>query len=444
MNFNAYKKKGYSQIYLVDSLDKRLRWYTGVKVKGWKKKATGEGANFLNEKLDNIKSIYSEIKRQLDKNNLLTAHYCKHLLDIEKIHKSENYINEISEQIKSIPLQGQFLETFKLFIKASEDGTRKTKQGKKMARNTINTYGVTYKLLEKFETETGYKLEWKNINYTFYEKLTRYCWDKCEYYDGTVGLNIAIIMAVLNWAVKEKIIHDKIYTEEWIVWKEDEVDALVIYPDEIPLLYNMPLKEEWLIEVKDLFIFGCLTLLRSGNLLNLYKSDLKIVGDTWHINPVQIKVGGRLSIKLPPIGIEIIKKYRNKDTLLPTYKYNEYAYGLSKLAEKFREYINSIELPKGVIVNEWNKPFVKVRYRQGKPIKQEINICDVFNTHCERSTGAVTLLINGVPEFMVKKIGGWSKDSKSFGKYVRIAQQFVDARSDSAWDEVFKPVMKVG
>jgi hypothetical protein len=448
MNYNIANKFGSDlyQVFLCETLDQRLRWYTGLRVKAWdikKQRAKGEESTSINNDLDKIESIYREIKKQLKEVGEPTAANVKYLLNCDRIFVSENYIDEIRESIKKIPSKGDFLECFKLFIKASEDGTRKTKQGKAIALNTIKKYKVAQRLLERFSTDEKYPLIWENINEDFYNKLTRYCWRE-GFYDNGVGTVIAVIMAMLNWCVDEKIIKHKIYTKKWIVWKEEEVDALVLYPDEIPILYNMPLVGK-LDDVRDLFVFGCLTLLRGGNLLNLYESDLKIMGDAWHIDAVQVKVGKKLWIKLPPIAVAIIQKHREKHkTLLPDYTHDHYAKCLKKLAKKFREHLEEIkEETKGKVLNEWDKPFTRIRYKQGVPHKIEVDICKLLNPHSERSTGTTTLLIMGMREFEVKKIGGWEKNSKSFGKYVRLAQRFIDAQSDSAWDKVFTPELKV-
>jgi hypothetical protein len=442
MNWNLYKKKDSPlyQLWLCETIDERLRWYSGIRVnkKDWDKGMKSPALSSVKAEIELIERIYPEIKKQLDKKNMLTASNAHFLLNCENIYKADNYIDEIIECINHIPVKGEFIECFERFIKDSETGKRKKKKGGRIQANTIKKYNVAFNFIKRFGKETGYPLAWKHINYEFYEKLCDFGWNVAGHYDNHLGTIINTFISFLNWCGEEKIITSKIHDSRWVAWKEEEVDALVLYPDEIPILYEMPLEDELHDQVRDLFIFGCLTLLRGGNLLSLTESDLKVVGNTWYINPIQVKVGGKVWIKLHSIAVDIIKKYRGKyNTLLPDMKHAMYANHLKVLARKFRDHLRELELPEDVMTNEWNKPFTRVRYRQGKPIKVQVSIVDIFNPHCERSTGITNLLIMGGQEFMVKQLGGFSKNSSAFNKYVRFAQRIIDSNSDQAWDKMF-------
>lgn len=451
MNYNLYSKGSktkLSQIWLCETIEgDRLRWYTGFRIKsnewnGGKPKASIH--NSLKADLEKIDTIFKGIKIQLDKRNKLTAYNVKYLLNCESIFKAENFINEIIESIRFIPERGDFLESFQAFIDKSISGERKTKKGKKIEGNTVKKYLVTQNLLKDFTEKTGYVLNWKNINDQFYNVFTDYCWNIRGHYDNHVGTQIANIMAFLNWCVEEKIIPNKIYSNKWVMWKEEEVDALVLYPDEIQLLYKMTIEGERLNYVRDTFLFGCFTCLRAGNLLNLTEGDIQVMGNSWYINPIQVKTDKPLLIKLHEIPVSYIQKYRGQfKTLLPEFTHDEYSYWLKVLGKKFKEYISEQTIPETTIINDWNKPFTRVRYRQGKPFKIEVDIENLLNPHTERSTGITNLLMMGMREFEVKKISGHSKDSKAFGKYVRFAQKFIDAQSDAAWDKIFNSKLKV-
>lgn len=448
-HFNLYNKGSkLDQIFLCEKLDDRLRWYTGFRVirKDWDNGLKASIHSQLKEELDHILTVYKEIKKQLGKN--LTAKKAKYLLDCESIWKADNYISDIEEQIRYIPVYGEFMANFESFIDGMRKGTVKTSRGKKKAPRTAENFQVCYNTLVRFEEDTKYKLTWENINITFYERFTNYLWNDCNCFDGTVGAYTANIMTFLNWCVTKKIIPNKLYDANWILWKEDEVDALVLNPDELNLMHEMP-AQGILDEVKDMYLFGCQTLLRVSNKLSLTESDLQISGDMWHLNPLQTKVGKRILIKLPPMAISILKKYRGKyPTLLPVYTIKGYEYWLRKLGKRFKEYMLSDEIQKKIksenlITNDWSKPFIKIRYKQGQPCKFELDMSDQVKPHSERSTGTTTLLIRGVNPILVKKLGGWTKDSRAFGRYERIAQKFVEMETDQAWDKVFVNKLKV-
>lgn len=442
--YNKGSKKGLSQIWIDETMEGgRLRWYTGLRVKKHKDHwngTRGKGGSYtlLNQELEKLDTRYKEIKIQLSRHNILNKDYVKFLLDCDSIHKTDDYVNEIAECIKKIPAKSELLEAFEAFILASKNGTRKTKKGKKIAAPTITKYENTLKSLKRFSKDTKYVLSWEKINDKFYDAITNYLWHTKDNYDNYVGTIISVLIAFLNWCTDTKIIGSKLYTSNWIVWKEEEVDALVLYPDELRLLYEMPIEKQDLDDIRDLYVFGCLTCLRSANLLHLKESDINIVGKVWHIAPVQVKVERTLWIRLHDIAISIIKKHRGKHkTLLPDVSYLQYNVGLKVLAAEFKKHIESLK-DKKLITNDWDKPFSRVRFKQGNAIKTEIDICKMLRPHTQRSTGITNLLLMGMREFEVKKISGHSKNSPAFGRYVRIAQRFVDAQSDTAWDKIFK------
>lgn len=447
MNWNLYKKKDtpLSQAWITETFDERLRWYSGIRVKekDWKSGLKAPLLSGVKAEKEKIESIYREIKSQLEKQHKLTAYNVKFLLDCESIHKAENYIDEIKDWIPRIELKQEFLEAFQLFIDYSENGERTTKKGKKLSGWTIKKYKVAKNLLDRFAKETKYPLSWSNINDTFYTKFTNYCWYNLNHYDNNVGTALSSICAFLNWAVEKQIIQDKKYNSKWVIWKENETDALVLYPDEIQALYEMPIEEKRLDRARDNYIFGCLTCLRSANLLTLTESDLNIVGNSWYINPVQAKTDKTLWIKLHTIAIAIIQKYRGQHkTLLHSTLYRSYNTNLKEVAKLFKEHLAKDE-NKHLTTNEWNKPFTRIRYKQGQPIKIEMDITKMLTPHTERSTGITNLLMMGMREFEVKKISGHAKSSSAFGKYVRIAQRFIDSKSDEAWDKIFTDKSKV-
>lgn len=452
MNWNFYKKKNTNlgQLWLCATLDERLRWYSGIRVteKDWNNKLRASSLSEVKASLDKIENIYKEIKRQLSKKEILTAYNAKFLLDCESIHKAENYINEIQECINRIPHKGEFMQCFDLFIKASEDGTRKTKKGKRLSENAIEKYRVTRNLLKEFSKKTGYELIWKNINNEFYDKLTNYCWHTLDAYDNYTGLQVNIIKSLLNWLSDEEIgiIPNKIYTKKWISWSEEETDALVLYPDELKILHQMTIEHDKVDKIRDIFIVGCLTCLRAGDLLKLTEADLNIIGGSWYINPIQEKVDKSHWLKLHHIAVAILEKHRGKyPTLLPNYSHGEYADNLKTLARMLKDHISTIKIKDSLLMNDWDKPFTKTRYKQGKPYRIQVSITSILNPHTERATGITSLLMMGMREYEVKKVSGHTKNSKSFGKYVRFAQRFIDAQSDQAFDKIFHkdPILKV-
>lgn len=454
MEINFYLEDGKVNMYVTDALLKpRVKYYTGKKVTEWnkeKQKASGHYQEDVNNRIRTLRSYATTAWNKLERSESIT---------------SDNLYNEIclldgrADKLRLV--DSDMVKEYDRYVKLAKDGEngikRKTLSGKEYSKGTISCMSSVKTSLVKFEKETGYKLSWRNINDTFYEKYTNYLWDVAGNHDLVVGLKVAYLKNFMDWCVDEKILSRVLYSNKWKVWLEPDADSICLMPDEIKLLYNMPLNEgdyyhgvaltkesvEQYDKLRKRYVFGCLTLLRPGDLAVLSETDLIIQGNTWHINPIQDKTDKPVCVKLHDIAIEIIKEYRHKHTtLLPPMLVKEYLCGLKELALIFRDYLNTLNLD-GKITNNWNAPFTRTRYKRGKPYREQIDICDMFRPHTQRASGATTLLILGMREYEVKKIGGWSKNSRSFGKYVRMAQQYIDAQSTSAWDQIFEKKLKV-
>jgi integrase len=325
----------------------------------------------------------------------------------------------------------EFKPLFNKFINDSETGIRRTKKGKKIKPLTIKSYNQALSILEKFEKEKKVKLEWKNINDRFYHRFTEYMWEDLNYYDNAVGSIIKVVHAFLNWCVDEKYLQRKLHNSTWIVW-EEEIDIIVLYPDELKLLFNSNPPTERLQRTKDIFLAGCMTCLRVTTLLELSKQDL-------NGNKLKVITKGDsvVHLEIPPLLKEIFNKYED---LLPKVSQQKFNDALKDLAKWFAQHIkdNKDKLPKDFIGNDWGKDIVITRYKRGKPIKLSKPITDMITSHTMRRTGITSLLMMGLSEVEVKSISGHSLNSDDFPKYVKIAERFISKKSADAWGKIAK------
>ncbi len=443
------------QIFLVvtDSrLEKPVKYYSGLRIKkkSWDRESQkGNGSSF--------NGLNSDLK-------ILAAHAVAAWSKLEKEDRisSDNLYNEIAlldgkpHKVRHVNSDLiKHLERYILLAKVGEEKNgvvikRKTERGKDYSPGTISWMESFKNCMVKFEKETAYKLEWRNINDVFYEKFTSWLWDEMDNQDSVVGFKISFLKTFIDWCVDEKILSRVLYTSKWKVWSEPDADCIALMPEEIKLLYKMPIKvgdyfrgvmiteekADLLDKIRKRYIAGCLTLLRPGDLSLLTEQDIIIQGGAWHLNLIQDKTDKPILIRLHEVVIEIIQEYRKQHTtLFPPLRPDEYIDYLKDLGHLFRVYLNSLNL-ENKIVNNWNDPFVRTSYKRGKPIRRVVDMCDKLTPHTQRATGATTLLILGMREFEVKKLGGWAKESRSFGRYIRMVQRYIDAQSNSTWDKL--------
>jgi site-specific recombinase XerD len=318
---------------------------------------------------------------------------------------------------------------FESFIAKSKSGERKTKKGRKVKGKTIAKYEYALSILKSFQDKKSYSLRWERINDTFYHSFTEYMWVDLEFYDNSVGTVINPLKTFLNWCVDEKIIKDKIYNNSWITWKED-IDILVLYPDELKILFNADIPQEHK-ATAHLFLAGCMTCLRVSNLNELDK-DKHIVGDQLKI--VTAKTYKSIMLDISPMLKDIFSQYEN---LLPKRSVFYFNKKLKSLAKWLKEEIAKGD-KKNFVGNAWDSKFIRTRYKRGEGIQISCNIEDMISSHTMRRTGITNLLMMGLSETEVKGISGHSFSGESFAKYVKIAEQFLSKKSNDAWAKIAK------
>lgn len=375
----------------------------------------------VNKKLDyaiNVNSRLTDIEYNIDK--------------LFSSNKTPSDI-EIISAIEGTPVSKlEFKDLYRKFIDDSKSGERVSKKGKRIKKLTYRSYEHAFNILERFEKEKKFKLKWENINDKFYNRFTNYMWDDLNYYDNSVGSIIKEVRTFLNWCEDEKYISKAPHNSSWVVW-EEEIDMVVLYPDELNILFNADPETERLQRTKDIFLAGCMTCLRVSNLLSLKKEDL--TGNKLKI--ISVKIDKPIFLDVPPMLMKIFKKY---DNLLPQISQQKFNEALKDLAVWMAKYIkdNKKKLKKDFVGNDWTKDVMVTRYKRGEPIQIPTPITEMITSHTMRRTGITNLLMMGLSEIEVKSISGHSLSSKDFGKYVKIAERFISNKSNSAWGAIAK------
>lgn len=338
-----------------------------------------------------------------------------------------------SAPVVSRPLT--FLEAFQKFIDDCESGVKLTRDNKRYAKNTIKSYKSTLANLHKFNKV--YSLNWEDINDKFYHALCEYYWTDLKSFDNHTGKAVKIINTMLNWCFDRGIINSPINMKNWKVWKE-KIEILVMYADEIRILHNMQIESDKLTRTRDIFLIGAFTCLRVEDLLSLTDNDLLVIGDEHYINTLVGKTQKNLTVRLNPIGVEIIKRYRKKyRTLLPpisSVKFNE---NLKDLAAAFKSHLKELKQSNelNIVGNDWEKDFKRVRWKRGKQVVEYVPKEKFISSHCMRRSGITNLLMLGMTPTEVKTISGHSFNSTDFEKYVRISEQVTANKSVEAWSK---------
>jgi len=340
----------------------------------------------------------------------------------------------------------QFMLLIDDYIKDSYSGKRRKKNGLKINQGTIRNYEYLQKSLISFYEETNFEIKLyihKNLTQKekdvankyhkkLYDNFTSFMY-KSGYYDNYVGLIIKCLRSFYNYLITERNIDVGSFHKSFYVPIEDipiialthEQLQYIIYDKE----FNNKLDEK-LLEIKDIFVFGCTVALRVSDLLSLTKNNLVIQGKNYYLKVKSIKTGTYTNIKLPEYAIDIIKKYQeNKGIkLLPEISI---AWFNKRLKEMAKYISNDFEI-------------IKTRERRGKQVivyknkerRTHYKLSDHITTHTMRRTAITVMLSLGMPEHLVRKISGHAANSKEFFRYVELSQKIIDIETDKVFEKI--------
>lgn len=179
-------------------------------------------------------------------------------------------------------------------------------------------------------------------------------------------------------------------------------------------IYNADIKSKKLDQVRDVFVFQCLTGMRVGDMYQLTRDNIR---DGWLYYIARKTKEGRpdtRKIKLNNKALAILKKYEgeiyNNNAPLPfitDQKYNDYLKELAKL--------DSIKLDRVV-----TRPNPKT----SEP--ESVKICDIISSHMARRTTAGTLYSKNVDTDQIAYVLGHIPGSKATYRYRTVTDDLIE------------------
>jgi integrase len=342
---------------------------------------------------------------------------------------------------------------YEKFINDSLRGKRLQPNGKRLAAGTIKNYNYTLQLLKNFSGNKNFELRIRPARYLnkkqaqveknywrkFYKRFTDYLYNDCGHYDNYVGQTIKNVKLFFNYLNKDLVLEVGEFHKLFYVRKE-EIAIFPLMPEELSFLIHAKELENSLPkrmkEVKDFFVFGCTVALRVSDLLNLKRSNIRIINDQYYLSARSIKTATDTLIKLPPYAVEIISKYKKQNRLLPHFN-----------KSNLNKYIKQLLETAG-----FTHPIQKLRERSGFSIEikndhgalsKQLRFCDVASTHTMRRTAITTMLSLGMPEQIVRKISGHAPGSKEFYRYILWAQTYQDTETEKMFEKLQQKKLNV-
>jgi hypothetical protein len=317
-----------------------------------------------------------------------------------------------------------------------QSGKRVQKNGRLIRKTTIKNYLALKKNLTDYSNEKGIVLRIRDYerlgttrarirerNYwrRFYFSFTEFLYQKCDLYDNYVGTQIKLLRAFFNYQNNEMDPTPGNYHNRFYVTSE-ETPVLVLIPERLNfLIYNKEFENSLpkrLRVMKDIFVFGCITALRFGDLIKANRTNIEYINKNVYMCTTSQKSNIRSRVYLPDFAKEILLKYkRRKRTLFPPISNVNFNIAIKKIA----------------LLAGWTEEIEVTRSKRGEhheKFKDEkkayYRFCDLIASHAMRRTAITTMLRMGMHEMNVRIISGHKANSTSFCRYVSYADGFMD------------------
>jgi len=340
------------------------------------------------KKLDDLKdAILKDYKDKPDKSNI----------NKEWLIKAIDKFNDPTKYLQDSSLFG-FVDHF---IKNS-DKRINSNTGNLVSKRTKDEYSITFNLLKEYAIEYG-EPDFIDIDFEFYERFVDLLRKKGDLKrkkglaNNTIGKKIKTLKIFLNDAFEKGINPYTKYKSKNFKVISEESDNIYLTKEEINTLYNFDLSDKKSLErVRDLFVIGCWTGLRFGDLEQITLDKIK---DDF-IELRQKKTGNKVHIPIHSTVKEILNKYNG---ILPkpisNQKYNEYLKEAAKLA--------------GI-----DAPFFKTISRKGIKTEKKYLKYELISSHTARRSFCTNAYKDDIPTMAIMAVSG-HKTEKDFLRYIK-------------------------
>ena len=401
---NVSKKDGKTPVYIQYnySRDKRILINTQrrIELKYW---------DFENDVLRRSHPKYDSINRHIKKIKLEIESIVSNALD-EGTEPNPEYVLNLyyginQEQGKTD--RKDLFEYFDDYIKAKSP---------RVGKHTINDYHALKKHLKGYERWSRSKVEFKSINYSFYQRFMKYLSHDTVKPDGekglainTVGKTIRNLKIFLRDCSRKHII-EPIDTSDFKVYQED-VENIYLTENEINTINSLDLSYEKERErIRDLFVLGCYTGLRYSDLSSIKPANIK--GD--FINLRQGKTMNHVVIPLNDTAKQIIWKY---DCGIPE--------GIHM--NDFNKLIKGIAEEAGI-----DEDIIITQKRGSERVDTTYKKFDLIASHTCRRSFCTNEYLKGTPTLFIMKISG-HRTERNFLKYIKVDEKVAAQKMLEFW-----------
>ncbi len=351
------------------------------------------GFSELNARLDYIESTANTV-------------YRKFLNDQHRIPEPEEFKKRLDVVLRNGQEEEKknMMEFIKFFIENAEKKINRD-TGKKLAVETLRKYRNTLKRLEEFSSLYRVKVDFETIDLNFYNKWIEYLTIDLQLCNNTIGGYTKTLKVFLNEATDLGLNTNLTFRNKRFKVLTEKVHKIYLNENELIEIYNLDLSEDKRLgRVRDLFLVGCWTGFRFGDLVNIAPEN--IIGNKISIKTQ--KTGEVVVIPLHWMVKNIMKCYTDYPNSLPP------AISNTKMNKYLKEIASQVPCLQDKVQSNITKG--------GKLHTETRCKWEYVTVHTARRSFATNLYLEGISSLTIMKLSSW-KSEKVFLSYLKASAE---------------------
>jgi len=292
------------------------------------------------------------------------------------------------------------------FINQSINGTRKNANGDTISESTVKSYKTLKHHLQRFEVENRKKLDFNDIDIEFHTDFVHFLESELLLAKNSISKHIRTLKTVMREAQENGYHNNNKFSSRKFSAPSELTTAVYLNEKELNELHGLDLSNNPRLEkVRDLFITGCYTGLRFGDLHQIttknIHTDPKNPTDLY-LTIKQTKTGKPVTIPIPNVLREILVKYDNNlPKPISNQKTNLFLKEICQMLPALNEN-TEIEFTKA-----------------GAKVYENYKKYELISTHTARRSFATNAYLAGQQTLNIMAVTGHLTE-KSFNRYIRV------------------------
>ncbi len=266
---------------------------------------------------------------------------------------------------------------------------------------SIKNYKNSLRHIKEFSEKKGKLLVFSNVDHDFFLSLVDYLSKEKGFSKNTIWRIIRTLKSFLNEAFERGLPVNPAYKSKKFSVSPEETESIYLTTIELNKLQRQELSDNKRLEkVRDLFLIGCYTGLRFGDLSRLDQEDMT----KEYLKIKTQKTGEIVQVPLHPTVTQLVNKYNGKlPKAISNQKFNKFVKEVCRIAE-INEKI-SIDSTRGSM-----------------RLKKTVEKWSMVTAHTARRSFCTNAFLAGVPVIQLMKISG-HKTEKAFLAYIKVGKE---------------------